>query len=100
MCKKNIEESNDLYALLCSIFSSLIKTAEDKPTHFKMVRVADSLLIELIPEEWVNDYHLDSYCLYFFKEKKELVTKLWWGTNARGFFEKKRYPICELLNAK
>ena len=76
-----------------------IKTAEEKPTHFKMVRVASSLLIELIPEEWISDYHLDSYCLYFYKYNKELVTKVWWGIEKRGFTENKIYPLCELLNA-
>jgi hypothetical protein len=93
------EPSNVLYTLLCGVFSTLIKTAEEKPTHFKMVRVASSLLIELIPEEWISDYHLDSYCLYFYKDNKELVTKVWWGVGKRGFTENKIYPLCELLNA-
>lgn len=93
------EPSNVLYTLLCGVFSTLIKTAKEKPTHFKMVRVASSLLIELIPEEWISDYHLDSYCLHFFKDNKELVTKVWWGVDKRGFDENKKYPLCELLNA-
>jgi hypothetical protein len=93
------EPSNVLYTLLCGVFSTLIKTVEEKPTHFKMVRVASSLLIELIPEESISDYHLDSYCLYFYKNNKELVTKVWWGIEKRGFDENKIYPLCELLNA-
>jgi len=38
------EASNVLYTLLCGVFETLIKTDEEKPTHFKMVRVASSLL--------------------------------------------------------
>lgn len=97
-----VNEQNDtnvLHKLLCDVFSTLIKTVEEKPTHFKMVRVAKSLLIELIPNEWISDYHLDSYCLYFYKDNKELVTKAWWGVEKRGFDEDKLYPLCELLNA-
>lgn len=97
--ERSTELSNVLYTLLCGVFSTLIKTAEEKPTHFKMVRVASSLLIELTPEEWISDYHLESYCLYFYKDNKELVTKLWWGVEKRGFDENKIYPLCELLNA-
>lgn len=92
-----INKQNDTHKLLYDVFSTLIKTVEEKPTHFKMVRVAKSLLIELIP--YISDYHLDSYCLYFYKDNKELVTKAWWGVEKRGFDENKLYPLCELLNA-
>lgn len=81
------------------VFETLIKTAEEKPDHFKVVRVARSVLIKLIPEKWVSDYHLDSYCLHFYRDGKELSTKIWWGVDKLGFIEDCLYPLHELLNA-
>lgn len=97
MEKDKLKNTRDL--LLHDIFSTLIKTVEEKPTHFKMMRVTSSPLIKLISEEFISDYHLDSYCLYFYKKNKELFTKVWWGVETRGFELNKKYPLCELLNA-
>lgn len=85
--------------LIKRVFSALIETTEEKPTHFKMLRVVSTDLIKLIPEEWISDYHLDSYCLCFYKDEKKLVTKIWWGVEQRGFKENEVYPLCNLLNA-
>lgn len=68
----------------------------EKATHFKIVRVASSILIHLIPEEWINDYHLDSYCLKLYKNNKETGDIMWIGTNKRGFKENNTYLISKM----
>ena len=60
------------------------------PTHFKVMRVAKTMLIELIPT--VSDYHLDSFC-FFLYENDKFISTIWLGRNNFGFIENKIYSI-------
>jgi hypothetical protein len=47
------------------------------PKYFKFKRVVNTNLIELIPVDWISDYHLDSYCLEIFNVDKEWIATNW-----------------------
>jgi hypothetical protein len=67
-----------------------------RPTHFKLIRAANSPLIKLIPE--ISDYHLDSYCLHLYNNNDEIATKFWWGVDRCGIPENVIFPIHTLRN--
>ncbi len=45
----------------------------------ELVRIANTTLIKLIPNEWISDYHLDSYGLKIFDGEK--YSYIWIGDN-------------------
>jgi len=65
-------------------YSSMCKLGQEPPTHFKMMRVAKTYLIELMPK--VNDYHLDSYSLFFYNSKGEQGMTMWLEKENRAVF--------------
>ena len=65
----------------------------DNATHFSVNHVTNTMLINFIPNDWVSDYHLDSYCIVFYCEDQELWSKKWVGIDSGDLVEGVKYPI-------
>lgn len=60
-----------------------------KEVYFKFKRVIKTVIIDLIPLEYVNDHSLDSYCIEIYNKNKEVIAIEW--------FDYKKFKYSNIL---